>query len=75
MKKLGLYLLIMVIMYTLWFGIPFVTEEVKERMADKEEIRKWDRQIYDVVEEDNKTIIILGKKGYSIEDDVNELAA
>lgn len=66
MKKLGLYLLIMILFYAFWIGVPILAEKGNEMIDEK----KMKRVIYDVKEENGKTIIILGHGGYSIEDDL-----
>lgn len=66
MKKLGLWLLIMILFYAFWVGVPILGDKIEDAV-DERKMNK--RVIYDVKEECGKTIIILGRAGYSIEDE------
>lgn len=64
MKKLGLYLLIIVLFYAFYVGIPILGDKIEDAIDERKMNTKV---IYDVKEECGKTIIILGKAGYSVE--------
>lgn len=65
MKKLGLWLLVILLFYAFVYGGPILSEKIEDTI-DEHKMNK--KVIYDIKEEDGKTIIILGKAGYSVEE-------